>query len=228
MVSGTLDGHIGVLRIGSFLVPEITKALVDDAFQAISPASLVLIDLRDNGGGSSSSVSYTIERLIGPNVVIFTQRSRLGLDVATPSIINDYFPDEQNFGSSSDVVLVNDKHYLQWRTRPVAIKDPRPVYVLTNGSCASSCEIFAIALKEDLGATILGTKTSGEVLTAEAVRPLWKGYLALVPFADITSPNGNRYEGIGLRRDFEVPECDSKGSSDNCLKTALKYLEATQ
>ena len=65
-VKATLRGDFGIIRVPTFLVPGITHKQVIEARRRLKKAKYIIYDIRDNGGGSASSVSYLIEPIFGP------------------------------------------------------------------------------------------------------------------------------------------------------------------
>ena len=143
------------------------------------------------------------------------------MEVDTPFIMRGYFKDANNRGSKADIELDSKEGFVEWRTRNDIEKESRPVYLLINKKCASSCDIFSIAIKEHRAAKILGTKTAGAVLGATAFKPIWKGFLALIPTTQVLSPHNKLYEGLGLKPDIVIPECDKLDQQKKCLVSKI-------
>ena len=59
-VSAYMKNHIGVIKISSFLVPSITIDQIKAARSKVESAKYLIYDLRNNGGGGTSRVSYVI------------------------------------------------------------------------------------------------------------------------------------------------------------------------
>lgn len=222
-VKAEMRGRIGVITVSSFLVPEITLAKIEAASSKVKKAKVILIDLRKNGGGSASSVVYLAERLMGPDQRVQTTRTRLGHGVEKPFIQSGGLDDGKNAGSDGDIALEREKKYVERRTRKDAKKDGRPHFLLVDGSCASSCEVFAGAVKESRSGTVMGTKTAGVVLGSTGFRLAWKGFVAIFPTAQVLSPEGNFYEAKGVTPDVELP---LTGDDRGDLELALKHIES--
>ena len=52
----------------------------------------------------------------------------------------------------------------------------------------------------------------------------WKGYIALMPVAQIISPNGILYEGVGVVPDYEIKSCEDP-KDKNCINEAIKHFK---
>ncbi|WP_231510284.1 S41 family peptidase [Fischerella sp. PCC 9605] len=222
-VSAQMKGEVGILRVKSFLIPQITRVAVEQAKAQLSNAKVILLDLRGNGGGAGSSISYLIEDLIGPDKVLWTDRTRDGLAIKQPYIFQGYFDDAINAQAEAEIKLSNEKPYTQWRTRSQAKKDPRPHFVLVDDRCGSSCDLFAAAAQE-YGVKLLGVRTMGALYGGEAFKLRWQGFALIAPTIQVASPKGNTIEGVGVQPDIEIPECKSSGK--NCLEKAIEVVAA--
>jgi C-terminal processing protease CtpA/Prc len=227
-VHAELRGDVGVIRISSFLVPVIRHEAISRAFLKVRGARAVLIDLRGNPGGSGSSVVYTAQYLLGPDVLVDTVRTRRGFEGKAPHVMRGFFPDELNAGSDADIQLNKREGHVEWRTPTDAPAVPRrPTYLLVDGACGSSCEIFAAAIADSGVGRVLGQRTAGKVLTAQGVRGVWNGYLVVVPFGTVLSPRGRDLEGKGVEPDVVLRECEVGGDAERCMTAALEQAAPT-
>ncbi|WP_375505102.1 S41 family peptidase [uncultured Nostoc sp.] len=223
-VSAQIRGEIGILQVKSFVVPQITKVAVEQALAQLSKTKAILIDLRDNGGGVQSSISYVIENIIGPNKVISTERTRRGAAIKQPYIFRGYFDDSVKNVALAEIKLSEEKNYIEYRTRFEAKKDPRPHFVLVDEQCGSACEVFAAAAQEHAAAKILGVRTSGSVLGGGVFKLRWPGFILLAPISQTFSLKGSTIEGRGVQPDIQIPEC--KNSGNQCLEKAIKLISS--
>lgn len=227
-VSVLIKGEIGILKIESFLVPEIDVDQIKSAFKELQSAKALLIDLRGNGGGSISPIVYTAQYLVGANKTIKYSKTRWASEYQKPFIKNGFFPDENNHASKSDVRLQEDKGFVEWRT-PLNTPqfERRPTYLLIDSDCGSACDVFVSLMKEHNVAKILGQKTAGAVLGGLAFRPEWKGYLLIIPTIISLSPNKKSYEGIGVEPHVTIQECkaDDKNKNNQCLSKAIDIIK---
>jgi C-terminal processing protease CtpA/Prc len=221
-VSSKIIGNIGYIKVTSFLVPSVTLKQVKEAFRNTANAKYMIYDLRSNGGGSGSSVSYLIEGLLGPNKTIKFAKTRNGLSYTKPFVQYGYFNDDKNLGSEAEIEFEKEKGFVEWRTRKDAKLDKRKSVVLVNDKCASSCDIFAAAIKEHNASTLIGSKTAGHVLGGTAFKLLWRGYIAITPTAQVISPKGNLYEGIGVEPDIFLSSCND--NTDECIEEVIRKI----
>jgi C-terminal processing protease CtpA/Prc len=221
-VSAEMKGEVGILRIKSFLIPQITKATLDRAKAQLSQARVIIIDLRGNGGGAGSSISYLIEDIIGSDKVLWRERTREGLQMKEPYVFRGYFDDAINAQAEAEIKLSDEKPYVEWRTRLKAKKDPRPHFVLVDDRCGSSCDLFAAIIKDYGDAKILGVRTMGALFGGEAFKLKWQGFALIAPTMQVISPKGNTIEGVGVQPDIQIPEC--KNSGKQCLEKAIEVV----
>lgn len=103
-----------------------------------------------------------------------------------------------------------------------------PVAVLVNSASASASEVMTSALKENVSALVVGTKTYGKG-SVQKVRELSNGSLVKYTIQKWLTSNGNPIDGCGITPD-KVVELDSKyyenpiRENDNQLITALDSL----
>ncbi|MBD1849371.1 S41 family peptidase [Leptolyngbya sp. FACHB-711] len=223
-VSAEMRGEVGILRVESFIVPLITKAELDRAKAQLAQAQVILIDVRANGGGFGSSVSYLVEDIIGPDKVVSRDRTREGLKVQEPYIFRGYFDDAINAEAKAEIELSETHPYIEWRTRLEAQVDPRPHFILVDHQCGSACDLFAGIIKDYGSAKILGVRTMGALLGGDALRLRWQGFALIVPISQVISPKGHLIEGVGVQPDIEIPECANGGNQ--CLEKAIEIANA--
>ncbi len=221
-VSAKMRGDVGILRVKSFLIPQVTKSAINQAKAQLAQAKIILIDLRGNGGGAGSSISYLVEDIVGADKVLWRDRTREGLKMKEPYIFRGYFDDAINAEAEAEIKLANEKPYVEWRTRSEAKRDPRPHYVLVDDQCGSSCDLFVATVQENGGAKLLGVRTMGALLAGEAFKLTWRGFALIAPTAQVISPKGNMIEGVGVQPDFEIPECKNAGKQ--CLEKAIRVI----
>ena len=223
-ISAEMRGRVGILTVRSFLIPQVTKSALDQAKSQLSQAEVILIDVRGNGGGAGSSISYLVEDIVGADKVLWRDRTREGLQMQEPYVFQGYFDDSINAQSEAEIKLSEEQPYVEWRTRSEAKKDPRPHFILIDDQCGSSCDLFAGIIKDYGAATILGVRTMGALFGGDAFRLDWQGFALIVPTLQVTSPKGNTIEGVGVQPDVEIPECQNSGSQ--CLEKAVEIAGA--
>ncbi|WP_153061800.1 S41 family peptidase [Gloeocapsopsis dulcis] len=222
IVSAQVSNQVGILRVKSFVTPQITRHAVEQAKAELSQAKAILIDLRGNGGGVQSAISYLIEDIIGPDKVFAIERTRDGIGMQEPYIFRGYFDDSVKNIGLAEIKLTQEKNFIEYRTRFEARTDPRPHFVLVDHQCGSACEVFAAAVQDHGSAQILGVRTSGSVLGGGVFKLRWQGFIILAPIAYTVSPEDNAIEGKGVQPDIEIATCDNSG--DRCFEQAVEIV----
>jgi carboxyl-terminal processing protease len=91
--------------------------------------------------------------------------------------------------------------------------------VLVDGGTAGSSEVLAAALRDDLGARVVGSTTFGDG-TEQHVVPMPNGAAVSITHAHMLSPKGTVIEGKGLKPDYPG------GAGEAGIDAAVKALAA--
>jgi hypothetical protein len=181
-----------------------------------NPKNLI-IDLRDNGGGGIEAAfefgKYIMDNSIEIGYFVTNKLKYTGFDidlfknlsVAEPQT-TDEFIEGLKRGKGAKLVFNNPN-------TPVFSGN---IFILTNGSTASTCEPIVYVLKESKRATIIGEKTAGAMLSATYFDISGK-YKLVLPIADFYTYDGVRLDGVGVAPNIET-------TSENALDKALSLI----
>ena len=105
-----------------------------------------------------------------------------------------------------------------------------PVVVLVNSRTSGSAELFAAALRDGLGATIIGSTTAGSAQLT-SVYSLYDSTAISIPTATLSGPL-TEFSGTGVKPDYEVIIAADLNSdlklldetTDACIKKAIEVL----
>lgn len=139
MMYGFLENNIGYIYYESFSSP-VGEGNLDHALNFLSTANGLIIDVRDNGGGSLTNVETFVARFIDRPTLVGYISHKTGPghnDFSEPYAIT-YRPAEQG--------------RVRWG---------KPIVVLTNRSTFSAANNFASIMKNLPGVTIVGSVTGG-------------------------------------------------------------------
>jgi hypothetical protein len=195
---GMATPTVGYIRILTF-EREWPTSEFDDALTAMTGATSLIIDVRDNGGGSAALGAEIAGRFANTATTYARVRYRNG-------------PSHSDFGAFIDRVVV-----------PSGRRFSGSVYVLTNRRSLSASEDFVLAMKAAARATIVGDPTGG-ASGSPIVRELPNGWTYQYPeWIEYTLDN-RTYEDIGLVPDVAVNAtfADVQRSVDAQLARALQ------
>lgn len=139
MMYGFLENNIGYIYYESFSSP-VGEGNLDYALNFLSTANGLIIDVRDNGGGSLTNVETFVARFIDRPTLVGYISHKTGPghnDFSEPYAIT-YLPAEEG--------------RIRWA---------KPIVVLTNSSTFSAANNFASVMKNLPGVTIVGSVTGG-------------------------------------------------------------------
>ncbi len=181
-----LPGNVGYLDMRYFADFDFDAAqpparrAIEAALQLLAHVDALVIDLRDNGGGSPAMVGYLASAFVAPGSDIYnTFHSRAGTESEAPA-----------------------QPYPEPRTR-------LPLYLLTSGRTGSAAEAFAYTLKNAKRATVVGEATGGAANPGRPYR-LGDGFSVFVSNGTPVSPlTGGNWEGTGVLPDVEAASADA-------------------
>jgi carboxyl-terminal processing protease len=171
-------------------------------FDNAQPRGLV-IDLRGNDGGDLLLAFAMLERL-------FTRPAEIGVEITRAESLGVAEPRER-----------------MWRVTGQVNARTEPLAVLIDERCASACEVFAAALKENRRARVFG-HTSAGVVAGIAPRPvaLPDGSGLNVSLSGILGPNRLVLDNVGVsaHESCEVTTVDLSQGIDCVERLAMRWL----
>ncbi|MEO1642024.1 MAG: S41 family peptidase [Pseudomonadota bacterium] len=174
-----LDGNIGYIRIKSFYELEPAFPYYRAAFDIVMDTDALIIDLRDNGGGSPQTtwpIQWTFLESGSPSPM--TMESRI--EAPTP----------------------REEPPILWRRYGTQ----RPLAILVNGDTFSAPEAVAYTLQTADRATIIGSPSGGGAHLLDSGVDLNTGFTLYTPTQrPVSVETGENWEGIGITPDIAVP-----------------------
>lgn len=165
----------------------------------------MIIDLRNNGGGSGGMAASLIAEFLGEDYKGGKVQTRTGKPITV------FF-----------VPVI--KTEAEIRARRTYLK---PLVILTNEFSASASEMFTMALRDAKRATVIGERTCGCLLGYMGLADVPGG--AQMAYSEIGYLNrdGSRVEGNGILPDIAVQPTrdDLSATRDRVLERAVAYLQ---
>ncbi len=190
-----LEGNVGYLELRKFADPAVAGETASAAMATLANSEALIIDLRQNSGGSPFMVQLLASYLLEEKPQHLVDQYVRSLD-ATRQI-----------------------HSLPWL--PGKRMPDAPVFVLTSGETFSAAEGFTYLLQSLERATVVGERTAGGAHPVKVVS-LGHGVAAAIPFARAINPiTGTNWEGTGVAPDVEAP---AAAALDAAYRQALKAL----
>jgi tricorn protease len=188
-------GKLGYLHIRSMDMASV-RDYERDLFAAADGKLGLLIDVRDNGGGSTADI--LLSSLTAPRHAYTAAR---GVDLR--SLPKDAYP----------------------RDRRLIYAYNRAISVLCNQNSYSNAEIFSHSIKTIGRGTLVGTQTFGAVISTGA-HALIDGTNLRTPFRGWYLPDGTDMENHGAEPDIAVPQSpeDECAGKDRQLEKAVEEL----
>jgi C-terminal processing protease CtpA/Prc len=177
--SEVLDDGVGYVKFNAFMHPDMCARAATEAMTKIADARVLIIDLRDNRGGTPQMVAYVASYLV-------SKRTHL----------NDAF--ERRTGETEQFWTRDD-------VPGPRFGGTKPIYVLTSSRTFSGAEEFAYDLQSLKRATIVGETTGGGAHMTATGR-IGDHLLISVPVRRAINPiTHTNWEGVGVKPDVPVP-----------------------
>lgn len=187
-----LDGNIGYLRFDYFGAPDLCEQTAAAAMTFLAGTKALIVDLRQNGGGSPPMVAFITSYL-------FDKRTHL----------NDLWTRRTN---------KTEEFWTRDSVPGLRFGGTKPVYVLTSKRTFSGAEEFSYNLKALKRATIVGEVTGGGAHPVSGHR-IDEHFMVGVPFARAINPvTKTNWEGTGVEPDVKVPAKDALAKAEELAR----------
>lgn len=173
-----LEGNIGYLNLTGFYPLKYTKETISSAMIFLSNTEAVILDLRNNQGGSIDMPPYLASYFLGEEKQTLLQ-----------------FINRDN----KEVDKTETTQQLEWKRL-----FGKPLYILTSAKTFSAAEAFIYPLKNRKSAVIVGETTAGGANPIIAKILNESFVLGLPTYRPIDPLTGTNWEGTGIQPDIEV------------------------
>jgi hypothetical protein len=173
-----LPGNIRYLRIDTFhWIDDETGLAYDAAMRFLKDADAVVIDLRNNGGGSHGAVRYLVSHFLAPQTLELSFLE--GSAAPKQSWTLEHLPAGRLIG--------------------------KPLYVLTNSQTASAAEAFTYDVQQFKLGELVGEKTAGAA-NNNSLLPIAPSFILSLSYGrPVHAVSGTNWEGAGIVPDTAVP-----------------------
>ncbi|MEI3800476.1 MULTISPECIES: S41 family peptidase [unclassified Chitinophaga] len=197
----TFIDKLGYLHIPSF-GEELTLPDIDRVFEKLVNVQGLIIDVRDNSGGGSLKVDRIVEKLIAEKMLLKYDIYKRG-----PGH-DDFYPPEAKYLSPKNNILAG-----------------KPIVVLTNKRCFSSCNDFVLYMSELPNVVVTGDQTGGGGGTPFDYE-LPNGWVLKYSASMAVSVAGVNIED-GVAPDYFISNSldDESNGRDAIFKFALEHLQ---
>jgi hypothetical protein len=213
------DSEVGLLTVRNFSGDGTEMMQSIEAIKAHNPQTLI-IDLRNNGGGSIQS-AMPLAQFLTKEVVyggVFLTQKWFKKHSNLPDV-EDY-KDLPHFSAASYSLIIEGIHEeegLCLRIDPGEVTFDGKIYLLTNNFTASTCEPFVYSLKYNKAATIVGEQTAGQMLNGESFA-INNEVNLFVPTADYYTVDGYKIDQKGVSPNIEI-------TSEEALNYVLNLIK---
>lgn len=183
------NDNIAYLKINDFENPDY-KRIFDSLYVKILPSKALIIDVRENGGGSSGQGNYVLSHLIEKNTLSAKSKTKQNISAFRAK-------------GSADVWL----EIAPYLIKPINNKEKylKPVIVLTGAQTFSAGEDFLVAFDNSKRGIKIGQATGGS--TGQPwYFDLPKGGIFRVCTKRDYYPNGKEFVGVGIIPEIEIQE----------------------
>lgn len=194
-----LAGNVGYLNLTTFWRIDEARDAIADAMHLLQRADALIIDMRQNGGGSPDTVAFLVAYMLDQGgVPLFDIIPRSG-----------------------------DRTVHATPTPAVAERNGRrPLYVLTSARTFSGGEGFAFLLQERRRAMVIGERTAGAANPGQPY-PVGSLFRVTIPNGQVRSAiGGGNWEGLGITPDVAVAAADAlRFAHANALDTLIRSAQ---
>ncbi|MBK8791841.1 MAG: S41 family peptidase [Holophaga sp.] len=177
-----LPGNVGYLDVRGFPPTEFAGPAISSALALLSGTDALVLDLRQNGGGSPDCVAYLVSHFFA---------------VGDERHINDIYSRAQN----------STRQF--WTSPTVSPRYTKPMWILTSGFTFSGGEECAYDFQTQKRATLVGEITGGGANPGDMV-PLTHGFVTFIPTGRAVNPvTKTNWEHVGVVPELKTPAADA-------------------
>ena len=219
---GKLSGEIGP-RIALKLIRQ--QLEIESVTSKVMNGSVGYINISSFNGKTAEQFAEHLNTLTEAEVkalIIDIRQNGGGVVSALKPILNRFIP----------AAIIATAEYSDGSRRTLLETDSEvhtdlPIAILVDGGTASASELFAVALRDECGAVLVGTQTYGKAVMQNTFE-FSDGSAVTLSVAKIYPSKSESYDGVGLKPDYlvELPAGAVLGNLSEDMDTQLqKALE---
>lgn len=189
-----IEGNIGYLNIGFFMHE--TNETIDSYMNLLANTDAIIIDLRDNGGGSPKTVQYLCSYFLKDSILVNTLYYR------NTNRKEDFFTGNVTGKKLIDV----------------------PLFILTSSKAFSGAEEFCYNMQTQKRATLIGETTAGAANPGEVMKINSELEIFIPTGTGINPITKTNWEGVGVIPEIKTKEAYTV-AVEMAKKTATEYRE---
>ena len=168
-----MDGNIGYIKLNGFIELEHSREALSGAMRFIAHSSAIILDLRENGGGSAATANF---------------------------LMSYFLPDSTLLGEF--ISRKEEATRLYTLREPGVPKLDVPLYILVSGRTSSAAEGVAYGLQQLKRATVIGEQTHGEANPGFRFPVNEKLYMMIPTAVNKNAVTGTNWDGVGVTPDM--------------------------
>lgn len=203
-LTGKINNSIGYLWIKNFHNSLNNYKNLDRILKNFEPLNGLIIDIRNNGGGSDQNSKFVASRFLTEKKIYRLFRYRNG-------------PAHDDFTDFYEDYIKPEGYYYS-----------KPVVVLTNRRVFSAAEDFVLAMRQGDNVTFVGDYTGGGSGNP-MFREMPNGWLfRLSRWQSVIPGTLKQYENVGLAPDIrvDITKRDIENGRDTILDTAIQLINS--
>lgn len=227
-----LKGGIAYVSLNSFSDPKIDSLFVEQ-LPELYKAKKLIIDLRYNGGGSTT-IGKNIFQYLTNDTVLYGSKAQTRMNISTHKAWGKWVvaEDTLNNPEAKEMYLAfHDNVYydMPYKADSLSLDNKRvvvPTVLLIGHNTASAAEDFLIYADNQPHMTIIGEPSFGSTGQPMMFDLPGGGYARICTKKD-TYPDGKEFVGVGIQPDIKVSKTlkDFLENKDPGLETAVKFLK---
>lgn len=207
-------------RDGKFIFEYVTRAKIDVPYvESEIIDNIGIIYYYQFTNNSHTQLTNELNSLLANDpqgIIVDLRNNPGGYLYSAQQLVSEFIPNGETY---INIIFADGTSYAEKSIGPGSLSEI-PVVVLVNEGSASAAEIAALALKDKMGAEIIGVNSYGKEKIQEIIS-FPDGSSLKLSIAKWTSPNGTSVENNGIIPDYLI---ENVTSTDTQMEKALQII----